>query len=445
VAPTPKSLGPYGFHLRTEAALATMCSSHPSFFARIGAQLDPDALVSVPARWAVKAAQEIVRETGNPPGSSVLVLQRLQRWSESGTVLYEEVEDVSAMFDACEDIGLPPEDGLLSEVVPVVQKRLQHLRTLDLISEKGPAGLDKVIAGLEEVKNLGSASAVSDGVFLGSTGLSSVIQPILNLKRLALDVPELDEAMNHGLWRGALGLVIGSTGSGKSLFLSHAACSGGLAGHLVLFATLELSPQLIIARVAANVTGIPIDNVLNGSLAQAEAKFKEVVGRAGGNIVVNYFTAHTTTVKELRAWVDRVEARLGRKADLLVVDYADKLTTSSAASKEEKGGASQYVAQREVYQGLRGLAVDKDLWVWTASQARRQTEKRSKNYKLDNDDASDSAHKTRESDMVVTLNPRDENKTLLFHIAKNRMGTGGESAGPMPHDFALGRIGPVNR
>lgn len=443
MAPTPKSLGPYGFHPLTEAALATLCSSRPAFYARIGAALDPDSLVSVPARWSVKAVQEIVRETGNPPGSAVLVLQRLQRWSESGKVLYEEVAEVNAMFDAAEDVGLPAEDGLLAEVVPVVQKRLQHLRTLDLISSHDPSGLDKVIAGLEEVTNLGRpVAAATIGSRVGS-GTRATIQSIRNLERLSVGVMELDRAMNEGLWRGALGLAVGGTGAGKSVMLSHIAAESLLGGKTVLLATLELPQPMIHARIAANLLGQPIDALLNGGSDAALSKLEAICSLSKGDLVVNDFAPHTTTVKDLRLWVDSYEKETGRKVDLLAVDYADKLA-SSLKDREEKS-ASQYAAQRDVYQNLRALAVDKNIWLWTASQARRQTEKKSKTYKLDSDDVSDSLHKSREADLIVTINVRDDGKNLLFHVPKNRMGTSGESAGPIPHDFSLGRIGPVNR
>jgi hypothetical protein len=60
------------------------------------------------------------------------------------------------------------------------------------------------------------------------------------------------------------------------------------------------------------------------------------------------------------------------------------------------------------------------------------------------DDASDSMGKIRNADYVVTLNGRDDNAQIEFFIAKNRLGVGRRTVGPLPTDFGVARISPVS-
>jgi hypothetical protein len=127
---------------------------------------------------------------------------------------------------------------------------------------------------------------------------------------------------------------------------------------------------------------------------------------------------------------------MGRTLDMLIVDYGDKLV-SAHKNKDDK---NSYTSARDVFEGLRVYAVEKKLFCWTASQANRQKDRKKT---LDLNDTADSMHKVRVADLVITINLRNEATEIVFYVAKNRTGKSRGEAGPLPVDFATGRIAPI--
>lgn len=426
----------YGFEPEFERALITLCCSRPTMYGRVGSALDPEGIDSEVARLALQAARAIAEDLGRGPDKAVIVIQRLRRWQQQGRVTQEQIEAVNDLFDQAEDAGLPAEESIISEVAPVLRRRYQQAAVEMAMDEYAKRGdFAQVAQIIEKAQRVGEADT-SVGTRLGSASFDAIEQ-IRHMERLPTGIPELDMVLDGGLWRGAEAMVVGGAGDGKSMFLSHQASEGLMLGLHVLMATLELPEAVVLSRIKSNLTGVPINNILDGQMDVAKQRLENMSGQIG-TCVVKYFSPHTTTVEDIKEWLKACEDREGRPVDLLVIDYADKLT----AKVDRDSG--EYKAMRVVYEGLRILAVDRKLWCWTASQKRRSAEKGKK--KADVDDVADSIHKSRVADMVITLNARgDENDQLLFHVAKNRLGRSHVSVGPLPHDFSCGRVVPVNR
>ena len=220
----------------------------------------------------------------------------------------------------------------------------------------------------------------------------------------------------------------------NSMMLSHIAADALFEGMSVLYATLELPEAEVLARLKANLTGLPINAILDGSMEQAKSRIAELETRLGIGYVQE-FTPHMTTVADLGEWVTRCEDTIGSSIDVLIVDYADRLSAPT-----EK---SEYQAMRVVYEELRQLGVDHNCFNWTASQASRQ-QKGSKRTDLNH--VADSMHKVRIADLVITLNVKGEDTDLLeYYIAKHRTGRSRVIVGPLPTEFERGRISPVQR
>jgi len=218
----------------------------------------------------------------------------------------------------------------------------------------------------------------------------------------------------------------------NSIFLSHiAACAIRNPDLLTVFITLELPKPLILARLFANLFDIPTNNILTDSLDKAKAKAATM---KMGTCVIEEFTPKVTTLEDVRDFVEKIEADLKRPVDLLVVDYADKLGA-------RKTDDSSYREMSKVYEGLRHFAVEKNMWVWTASQPQRAKEKGRK--KLTIDSLADSQEKVRVADMVLAINKKEDGTQLEFCMLKNRIGIADTTAGPLPHEFDMGRIAPI--
>jgi hypothetical protein len=124
--------------------------------------------------------------------------------------------------------------------------------------------------------------------------------------------------------------------------------------------------------------------------------------------------------------------------DVVLVDYADRMVSG----KSKVDGGHDYKIFMHVFQELSMWATRERLWLWTASQ-RKGLDKGKK--VADAEDASDSKHKGRIADVVITLNIRGElNDEMLYGIAKDRMASSGGTVGPLPTDFARARMVYLN-
>lgn len=426
----------YGLDPAFERAAVTLACTKPRFFGRIGHALDPDALGAPAAKLAVQAAQAIATDTGNGPASTILVVQRLRRWMSEGRCTLEAIEEVGDLFDLAEDAGLPGEDAVVAELTPVLQRRMQHDAVRAALDDFGHHGdMQRVAELVVRAARLGQADS-SVGVRLGAGSFEAMAAARMLIK-LEVGISELDLALEGGLARGALGVVVGESGAGKSLFLSHVAANAVLMGLHVVYATLELPEYEVLARLKGNLTGLPTRALLNGAMGDARVRLAALDGKLGP-CIVKEFTPKVTAVEDLDEWIGRCGEATGKPVDLLLVDYGDRL----GAGKLNEG-IGEYRTGGVVFEGLRVMAMRRKLWCWTASQSKRKTDKKQK--KLDLDDVADSMHKVRVADVVVTLNVHDDGDQLLYYVAKHRTGKGRASIGPMPHDFVCGRMVMLSR
>ncbi len=436
MAMTPKRVAPYNFSPGFECAVISLACSKPRFYGRIAHELDPDMLNNAACKLALKAAHAINTDTGHGPSSTVLVIQRLRAWMADGKVAFEAISAVNDVFDDAEDAGLIDEEGIIAELAPMLSLRIRDDAVQSAIESYAKHGdLAKVVAMESRAVRMGQVDT-SVGTILGSDSFSE-IQKLRELERLKTGVVELDSVLDGGLQRAGLGVIIGGSGDGKSMMLSHISGVSILGGLHVAYATLELPVAVVLARIKSNLTGIPINTILGPERGVAECKERlaKMAPRLG-RCVVQEFPPQATTVEDLKDWVRRVEEQAGRAIDLLVVDYADKLT---AKVKRGEKDSSEYTMGLLVYEGLRTYSAERKMFCWTASQSTRQKDRKKK---LDLNDVADSMHKIRVADLVITLNLEDdgENPQITFNVAKHRTGRSRVTVGPLPAEYECGRV-----
>jgi hypothetical protein len=424
---------PYPFTPAFERAVVWLACTSPVFYGSTAHVLEPDAFASEAARLAVSAAHAIARDIGRGPASALLVVQRLRRMVDDGKITFEQMGAVSDFLDAAEDSKRSSTESITAEVSPILQRRAQ-MRAIVTATDKFASHGDftKVTDMLQQAAQIGIADTTG-GVLIGAGSFSS-IERIRHATRCPCGIADLDDALDGGMARGQLGFFIGGSGAGKSMALAHAAGTALRLGMTVGVVTLELAEPYWLARIKANLTDLPINAILDGSMEEAKRRLMTMKLGIG---ILKEMTPHVTTVDDIKQWVRFEEERMGRPMDVLIVDYADKLTAPKKVGGAEHG---EYQAMRVVYEGLRVYAIETGKWVWTASQASRP--KRGDADVLDLQHVSDSMHKVRSADLVITLNPGDDG--MRYFVAKNRTGRGRFTVGPLPIEFATARMAPVS-
>lgn len=437
----------YPLTRQAEMYIAYAECTNPHFHELLGYAIEFERLPSEDAQLLVSAAQEIARNNESPCASSVAAVQQLRLRVNAGKLTMESLATANDLLDAVEDAGgITDLDGLISTVAPAIR----GIATLDALEQTITGvgqGMDPSEAAekFAAVAQLGKAR-VSDGSRLTFTAddisaaaSSTVTDP------LPTGIPELDIALGGGTERRSLGVFLGNPGDGKSLMLCHVAAESVYDGRRVAYVTAELSEAAVKQRLYANLLNMTAPElVLDPQRAATRgAALDAFLPHPIGDFRVLYVTPKVGTVAQIRQWLRDLKRKDGFQADVLLVDYADKLAAKARGTQQ--GPVSSYVEQGSVYQQLRDLIVEDDLWGWTASQT---TGRQGRKKKLDIEDVADSMEKARICDTLVTIMRNDEDVQaglVRFRLPKRRNGQAHAEVGPLTMDPEHGRMVAVCR
>jgi archaellum biogenesis ATPase FlaH len=176
--------------------------------------------------------------------------------------------------------------------------------------------------------------------------------------------PSMDRRLFGGMNRGELNIFAGGSGAGKSLFLANLGVNWALQGLNVVYLTLELSEALVSMRIDSMLTGISTKEIFR-DLDDVEMKVK-MIGKKSGMLQVKYMPSGKTT-NDLRAYLKEYEIKVGKKVDILLVDYLDLLMPVS----KKISPADLFIKDKYVSEELRNLAVEKNCVLVTAAQLNR--------------------------------------------------------------------------
>jgi len=174
----------------------------------------------------------------------------------------------------------------------------------------------------------------------------------------------LDKKLFGGMNRGELNIFAGGSGAGKSLFLANLGVNWALEGLNVVYLTLELSEALVSMRVDSMVTGVSTREVFK-NIDDVEMKVK-MIGKKSGAFQVKYMPSGKTA-NDIRAYLKEYEIKMGRKVDVLLVDYLDLLMPTS----RRIAPSDLFIKDKYVSEELRNLAMELQCVFVTAAQLNR--------------------------------------------------------------------------
>lgn len=229
-------------------------------------------------------------------------------------------------------------------------------------------------------------------------------------------LPEIDkdEILNGGLGKGEIGVLVGPTGTGKSHWLTFVGCEAMKRKKNVLFYSFELSETATGVRFDSNLCDINSSFVVD-SKTEIMSKYEKM---NLGRLFIKQYPPNFATVYTIKSHIERLNVSKGFKPDLIIIDYADIMRSTR-----------QFDSLRHelklVYEELRGLAVELDVPIWTASQSNKEG---SNSDIVDLSNMSEAYGKAFVADVVLTLSRKSTEKATgaarLF-VAKNRAGRDG--------------------
>ena len=223
---------------------------------------------------------------------------------------------------------------------------------------------------------------------------------------------KIDDLLQGGLGNGDFGLIFGSPGGGKSWSLVAIGGHAVRMGYNVLHYTLELGEQYVGKRYDAFFTNISVSDTKN-----LRIKAEEIIPQLPGQLIIKEFPTGRATMSTIESHINKIES-LGIKADLVIIDYVD-LLSSRKKNRERKDEID------DIYISTKGLARQLDIPIWSVSQVNRAG---AHDEIIEGDKAAGSYDKLMITDFCMSLSRKKEDKvngTGRFHIMKNRYGMDG--------------------
>ena len=186
--------------------------------------------------------------------------------------------------------------------------------------------------------------------------------------RIPFDLEYFNKITKGGLPNKTLNVALAGTGVGKSLFMCHMASSVLLNGRNVLYITMEMAEEKIAERIDANLLNVPIQDLADLPRTSFENKVTNLAKKTQGQLIIKEYPTASAHSGHFKALLNELALKKSFKPDIIFVDYLN-----ICASSRYKGSANinSYTLVKSIAEELRGLAVEAEVPIVSATQTTR--------------------------------------------------------------------------
>ena len=186
--------------------------------------------------------------------------------------------------------------------------------------------------------------------------------------RIAFDLEMFNKITNGGLPNKTLNVALAGTGVGKSLFMCHVAAACLSAGKNVLYITLEMAEEKIAERIDANLMNLPMDQLHDLPKQMFSNRIDRIKDKTEGRLIIKEYPTAGANASHFKALINELSLKQKFRPDMIMIDYLN-----ICASSRFKGGANinSYTLVKSIAEELRGLAIEHDVPILTATQTTR--------------------------------------------------------------------------
>ena len=187
-------------------------------------------------------------------------------------------------------------------------------------------------------------------------------------EKLQFDLEYFNKITKGGLSKKTLNIILASTGVGKTMFMTHCAAHHLTLGKNVLYLTMEMSEERIAERIDANLMDVTIDDLKELPKDAYEKKMVRIKGGTTGKLIVKEYPTAAAGSAHFRHLLQELRIKKSFKPDVIYIDY---LNICSSARMKMGGSVNSYMYIKAIAEELRGLAVEFDVPIISATQSNR--------------------------------------------------------------------------
>ena len=187
-------------------------------------------------------------------------------------------------------------------------------------------------------------------------------------ERIPFDLDFFNKITKGGLPSKTLNIALAGTGVGKSLFMCHMAANCLSQGKSVLYITLEMAEERIAERIDANLMNISMEDLHNLPKKMFDDKIAKINKKTNGKLIIKEYPTASAHSAHFRGLIKELAIKKSFKPDMIFIDYLN-----ICASSRLKGAANvnSYTYIKSIAEELRGLAVETDVPIMSATQTTR--------------------------------------------------------------------------
>ena len=187
-------------------------------------------------------------------------------------------------------------------------------------------------------------------------------------KKIPFDLEFFNKITKGGLPPKTLNICLAGTGVGKSLFMCHVAANCLSQGKNVLYITLEMAEERIAERIDANLMNISMEDLHDLPKQMFDNKIAKIIKSTSGNLIVKEYPTASAHSAHFRGLIKELAIKKSFKPDIIFIDYLN-----ICASSRFKGAqnVNSYMYVKAIAEELRGLAVETNVPIMSATQTTR--------------------------------------------------------------------------
>ncbi len=187
-------------------------------------------------------------------------------------------------------------------------------------------------------------------------------------ERIPFDLEFFNKITKGGLPQKTLNIALAGTGVGKSLFMCHMAANCLSQGKNVLYITLEMAEERIAERIDANLLNVSMENLQDLPKTMFEDKIKKIQKKTNGQLIIKEYPTASAHSAHFRGLIKELSIKKSFKPDMIFIDYLN-----ICASSRLKGASqvNSYTYIKSIAEELRGLAVETNVPIMSATQTTR--------------------------------------------------------------------------
>jgi hypothetical protein len=186
--------------------------------------------------------------------------------------------------------------------------------------------------------------------------------------RLPFDLEYFNLITQGGLPRKTLNICLAGTGVGKSLFMCHVAASCLNQGKNVLYITMEMAEERIAERIDANLMNTAIDELKDLPKSTFENRVKKITDKTTGKLIIKEYPTASAHVGHFKSLLNELSLKRNFKPDIIFIDY---LNICASARFKPSSNINSYTMIKSIAEELRGLAVEHNIPIMSATQTTR--------------------------------------------------------------------------